>query len=157
MSRPKIQGSGFTLLVTQIPILTIVSNLKSQLMKMRFAIKNGFYYIYSKSSVSAKNLKFSNWDLRFEILRRFLHPSSIIHHPSAFSLQLYPALYPVFYPALSLLPLLPLRSFSHHPSAILHLFEHPPSPSPLKGLHLSLVFSPLMGKKTAPPVALTLR
>ena len=45
----------------------------------------------------------------------------------------------------------------HHTSAILHLFEHPPSPSPLKGLHLSLVFSPLMGKKTAPPVALTLR
>ena len=36
-------------------------------------------------------------------------------------------------------------------------FEQPPSPSPLKGLHLSLVFSPLRGKKTAPPVALTLR
>jgi len=36
-------------------------------------------------------------------------------------------------------------------------FEHPPSPSTLKGLHLSLVFSPLRGKKTAPPVALTLR
>ena len=32
-------------------------------------------------------------------------------------------------------------------------FEHPPSPSTLKGLHLSLVFSPLRGKKTAPPVA----
>ena len=36
-------------------------------------------------------------------------------------------------------------------------FEQPPSPSTLKGLHLSLVFSPLRGKKTAPPVALTLR
>ena len=48
-------------------------------------------------------------------------------------------------------------SITHLPSYILHLFEHPPSPSPLKGLHLSLVFSPLMGKKTAPPVALTLR
>ena len=62
--------------------------------------------------------------------RRGDFPSSIIHHPS---------------------------HISHHTSAILHLFEHPPSPSPLKGLHLSLVFSPLMGKKTAPPVALTLR
>jgi hypothetical protein len=36
-------------------------------------------------------------------------------------------------------------------------FEHPPSPSTLKGLHLSLVFSLLRRKKTAPPVALTLR
>ena len=62
--------------------------------------------------------------------RRGDFPSSIIHQPS---------------------------HISHHTSAILHLFEHPPSPSPLKGLHLSLVFSPLMGKKTAPPVALTLR
>jgi hypothetical protein len=35
-------------------------------------------------------------------------------------------------------------------------FEHPPSPSTLKGLHLSLVFSLLRRKKTAPPVALTL-
>ena len=43
----------------------------------------------------------------------------------------------------------------HQPS---YIFSNiPPSPSPLKGLHLSLVFSPLMGKKTAPPVALTLR
>ena len=50
----------------------------------------------------------------------------------------------------------------HHPSGIIHLFrtspffEHPPSPSTLKGLHLSLVFSLLRRKKTAPPVALTL-
>jgi len=47
--------------------------------------------------------------------------------------------------------------FFHLTSYILLLFEHPPSPSTLKGLHLSLVFSPLRGKKTAPPVALTLR
>ena len=47
--------------------------------------------------------------------------------------------------------------FLHLPSYFFHLtssFEHPPSPSTLKGLHLSLVFSPLRGKKTAPPVAL---
>ena len=57
----------------------------------------------------------------------------------------------------NLLLLFEKKRIFHLPSAISHLFEHPPSPSPLKGLHLSLVFSPLMGKKTAPPVALTLR
>ena len=139
MSRPKIQGSGFTLLVTQIPILTIVSNLNSQLMKMRFAIKNGFYYIYSKSSVSAKNLKFSNWDLRFEILRRFLHPSSISHLPLAFSFILHFILYFILHFRFLLFCLFVVLTIIHQPS---YIFSNIPRPlHPWRG-STSLLYSP---------------